>query len=81
MAIEPDTVVVNISDWFKLVNSYKNADNNYMDYRIVTINSVPSVNGMRVITSPEVAANTCYVFDSTKGTITSKSIFPDFNGI
>ena len=66
-AYRPDTVVVNIADWFKLVNSYKDADNNYMDYRIVTINGMPSVNGMRVITSPEVASNTCYVFDSSKG--------------
>ena len=66
-AYNPDTVVVNVLDWFKLVNSYKDADNNYMDYRIVTINGNPTVNGMRVITSPEVAANTCYVFDSSKG--------------
>ncbi len=66
-AYNPDTVVVNVLDWFKLVNSYKDADNNYMDYRIVTINGVPTVNGMRVITSPEVAPNTCYVFDSSKG--------------
>ena len=63
----PDTVVVNVLDWFTLVNSYKDADNNYMDYRIVTINGVPTVNGMRVVTSPEVAPGTCYVFDSSKG--------------
>ena len=63
----PDTVVVNVLDWFTLVNSYKDGDNNYMDYRIVTINGVPTVNGMSVVTSPEVAAGTCYVFDSSKG--------------
>ncbi len=63
----PDTVVVNVLDWFTLVNSYKDGDNNYMDYRIVTINGVPTVNGMAVITSPEVAPGTCYVFDSSKG--------------
>ena len=63
----PDTAVVNVLDWFKFVNSFKDGDNNYMNYRMTTIDGVPSVNGMRVITSPEVAANTCYVFDSTKG--------------
>ena len=63
----PDTAVVNVLDWFKFVNSFKDGDNNYMNYRMTTIDGVPSVNGMKVITSPEVAANTCYVFDSTKG--------------
>jgi HK97 family phage major capsid protein len=63
----PDTAVVNVLDWFKFVNSYKDGDNNYMNYRMTTVDGVPMVNGMKIITSPEVAANTCYVFDSTRG--------------
>lgn len=62
----PDTAVVNVLDWFKFVNSYKDGDNNYMNYRMTTVNGVPMVNGMKIITSPEVAANTCYVFDSSR---------------
>jgi len=63
---QPDTAVVNVLDWFKFVNSYKDGDNNYMNYRMTTVNGVPMVNGMKIITSPEVAANTCYVFDSSR---------------
>ena len=63
----PDTAVVNVLDWFKFVNSYKDGDNNYMNYRMTTVDGVPMVNGMKIITSPEVAANTCYVFDSSRG--------------
>ena len=63
----PNIAVVNKLDWFKMVNSYKDGDNNYMNYRMVDVNGVPMINGMRVVTSPVVAANTCYVFDSTKG--------------
>lgn len=63
----PDTAVVNVLDWYKFVNSYKDGDNNYMNYRMTTVDGVPMVNGMKVITSPEVAANTCYVFDSSRG--------------
>ena len=62
----PDTAVVNVLDWFKFVNSYKDGDNNYMNYRMTTVDGVPMVNGMKIITSPEVAANTCYVFDSSR---------------
>ena len=63
----PDTVVVSILDWFTLVNSYKDGDNNYMNYRMTNVNGVPMINGMKVVTSPEVGNGTCYVFDSTKG--------------
>ena len=63
----PNIAVVNKMDWFKLVNSYKDGDNNYMNYRMTTVNGVPMINGMTVVTSPVVAAGTCYVFDSTKG--------------
>lgn len=63
---QPDTAVVSVLDWFKFVNSYKDGDNNYMNYRMTTVNGVPMVNGMKIITSPEVADNTCYVFDSSR---------------
>ena len=63
----PDVAVVNVLDWFKFVNSFKDGDNNYMNYRMTSVNGTPMVNGMMVITSPEVAPNTCYVFDKNRG--------------
>ena len=62
----PDTVILNYMDWFSLVLSSKDADANYLDYRNVNMGTAV-INGMTVITSPDVAANTCYVFDKTKG--------------
>ena len=62
----PDTVILNYMDWFSLVLSSKDADANYLDYRNVNMGTA-LINGMTVITSPDVAANTCYVLDKTKG--------------
>ena len=62
----PNTVILNYMDWFSLVLSSKDADANYLDYRNVNMGTAV-INGMTVITSPDVAANTCYVLDSTKG--------------
>lgn len=62
----PDTVILNYMDWFSLVLSSKDADANYLDYRNVNMGTAV-INGMTVITSPDVAANTCYVLDKTKG--------------
>lgn len=61
-----DTVILNYMDWFSLVLSSKDADANYLDYRNVNMGTA-FINGMEVVTSPEVAAGTCYVLDSTKG--------------
>jgi hypothetical protein len=62
----PDTVILNYLDWFSLVLSSKDADANYLDYRNVNMGTA-QINGMTVITSPDVPANTCYVLDKTKG--------------
>ena len=62
----PNTVILNYLDWFSLVLSSKDADANYLDYRNVNMGTA-QINGMTVITSPDVPANTCYVLDSTKG--------------
>lgn len=62
----PDTVILNYMDWFSLVLSSKDADANYLDYRNVNM-ATAQINGMQIITSPDVPANTCYVLDSTKG--------------
>lgn len=69
-AFMPDTVVVNAVDWFKLVESKKDANNNYLDTRVVRgEGNLIFVSGMLVVTSPIVVQNTCYVFDSTQGDI------------
>jgi len=64
-----DTVIVNKCDWFVGVESRKDANNNYLDDRVTYVGGVPFIAGMRVMTSPLVPANTCYVFDSSKGEI------------
>ena len=64
-----DTVILNRVDWFKGVESRKDANNNYLDDRVTYVNGVPFIRGMRVLTSPLVPANTVYVFDSSKGEI------------
>ena len=73
-AYMPDTVLVNRCDWFVGVESRKNADGNYLDGRVTYIGGVPFIGGMRVLTSPLVAPNTLYVFDSTKGEIVDRGL-------
>jgi len=68
-AYMPDTVLVELCDWFKLVESRKDADGNYIDSRVSNVNGQPFIGGMQVIPLHNVAANTCYVFDSTKGEV------------
>jgi HK97 family phage major capsid protein len=62
-----DTIVMNYGDWVKFMHE-KNADGDYLLPNFVS-NGSGVLNGMRVITSPIVAPNTLYVFDSTKGVI------------
>jgi HK97 family phage major capsid protein len=62
-----DTIVMNYADWVKFMHE-KNADGDYLLPNFVS-NGSGVLNGMRVITSPIVAPNELYVFDSTKGVI------------
>jgi HK97 family phage major capsid protein len=71
-AFDPDYVIVNKCDWFVQVESRKDANNNYLDGRVTTVNGIPYIGGMQVIWSPIVAQNTCYVMDSTKGEIVDR---------
>jgi len=75
----PDTVIVNNCDWFKLVESDKDANNNYLDNRVVMQGGstyvVTMAGLLKVVTSPIVASNTCYVLDSTKGEIIDRQQF------
>jgi len=73
-AYMPDTVLINRCDWFVGVESRKNADGNYLDGRVTYIGGVPFIGGMRVLTSPLIAPNTMYVFDSTKGEIVDRGL-------
>jgi len=73
-SFNPDYLVVNAVDWFIYVESKKDNNNNYLDYRVVRtvvqgLGTVITVGGMTVVTSPIVAQNTMYVFDSMKGEI------------
>lgn len=68
-----NTAIVNNCDWFKDVESLKDANNNYLDTRVVIIGGVVYITTMagpiRIVTSPIVPQNNCWVFDSSKGEI------------
>jgi HK97 family phage major capsid protein len=66
-AWEADTILMNYNDWVKFMHE-KNAEGDYLLPNFVS-NGSGVLNGMRVVTSPIVAANTLYVFDSSKGQI------------
>lgn len=62
-----DTIVMNYNDWVKFMHQ-KNSNGDYLlPNFVMTGDGV--LNGMRIVTSPIVTANTLYVFDSTKGEI------------
>ena len=66
-AWDADTILMNYNDWVRFMHE-KNADGDYLlPNFVMTGESV--LNGMRVVTSPIVAPNTLYVFDSSKGQI------------
>lgn len=73
-AYMPDTVLVNLCDWFLGVESRKDANNNYLDSRVTYVNGIPYIQGMQIIPLPLVATNTLYVFDSMKGEILDRGI-------
>lgn len=62
-----DTIVMCYNDWVKFMHQ-KNSNGDYLlPNFVMTGDGV--LNGMRIVTSPIVTANTLYVFDSTKGEI------------
>tara|TARA_R110000772_G_scaffold9622_6_gene31544 strand:+ start:2926 stop:4164 length:1239 start_codon:yes stop_codon:yes gene_type:complete len=64
---DADTILMNYNDWIKFMHQ-KNANGDYLlPNFMITGNAV--LNGMQVVTSPIVAPNTLYVFDSSKGQI------------
>ena len=66
-AWDADTIVMNYNDYVKFMHQ-KNSQNDYLLPNFV-MQGDGILNGMRIITSPLVAANTLYVFDSSKGEI------------
>ncbi len=66
-AWEADTIVMNHNDMVKFMHQ-KNANGDYLLPNFIYQNG-GILNGMRIVTSPLVAANELYVFDSTKGVI------------
>lgn len=66
----PDTVLVNTVDQFKNM-VLKTEEGQYLTVPFVGMvnNKMATIDSMRVVTSPLIPANTCYVFDSTKGTV------------
>lgn len=74
-AFNPDVVVLNRCDFFILVSSLKDADNNYLMARGLTnVNGLWYIDGALVMWSPIVPQNECYVFDSTKGEIIDRQV-------
>lgn len=66
----PNVVLVNTIDQFKnMVEKDKN--NNYINIPFMTKDNhqMATIHTMRVVANPLIPANTCYVFDSTKGTL------------
>lgn len=74
-SFSPNIAIVNKCDWFLLVDSDKDANNNYLNNKNVTIrNGVPYIGEMMVVWSPIVAQNTCYVIDSTMAEIIDRQV-------
>ena len=74
-AFMPNVVLVNLCDWFLGVESRKDLNNNYLDSRVTVVNGVPYIAGMMVIPLQNVAANSLYVFDSTKAEVLDRMTF------
>ena len=64
---DADTIVMNYNDFVKFMHQ-KNSQNDYLLPNFV-MQGDGVLNGMKIITSPLVTANTLYVFDSSKGEI------------
>lgn len=68
-AYMPNVVLANKMDVYKFILSAKTTEGQYLDPRVSVVNGQLYVAGLMVVTSPFVAANTVYVFDSSKGAI------------
>jgi len=64
---DADTIVMNYNDFVKFMHQ-KNSEGDYLLPNFVMAGD-GILNGMKIVTSPLVTANTLYVFDSTKGEI------------
>lgn len=66
-AWDADTIIMNYNDWVKFMHQ-KNNEGDYLLPNFV-MQGDGILNGMRIVTSPLVTANTLYVMDSSKGEI------------
>ncbi len=66
-AWDADTIVMNYNDFVKFMHQ-KNSEGDYLLPNFV-MQGDGILNGMRIVTSPLVSANSLYVFDSSKGEI------------
>ncbi len=64
---DADTIVMNYNDFVKFMHQ-KNSENDYLLPNFVMAGD-GILNGMKIVTSPLVTANSLYVFDSSKGEI------------
>lgn len=69
----PNVAVVNRADFFTQVESAKDTQGRYLDPRYRMVNGVTYVGNLMIVPSTKVAANSCYVFDSTKGNILDRN--------
>jgi hypothetical protein len=67
-----DTIVMNYNDMITYLHA-KDANNNYLFPNFV-FGATDVINGMRIVTSPIVSANTLFVFDSSKGSILDRKL-------
>jgi len=64
-----NVALVNKLDWFKFVESKKDANNNYLDYRVRSVNGMIVVGDLVILPLVDVPANSVYVMDTTRGEI------------
>ena len=72
-SFKSNVALVNRMDWFVQVESAKDANGNYLDPRISVVGGNVFVGDILVIPVVEVAANTLYVMDTTKGNILDRT--------
>ena len=68
-SFQANVVLVNRMDWFTRIESYKDKEGRYLDPRVSKVNGNYFIGDLMVIPHVDVAANTLYVFDVTKGSI------------